>query len=101
MVRRRKGRKRAVGTRVPLQKPDLPGQVWSLDFLSDALSDGRRFRVLGVMDQCSRECLTLAADTSIGGARVVRELDALVQQYGPPLSIVSDNGTELTSRVVL
>jgi len=101
MVRRRKGRKRAVGTRVPLPKPDLPGQVWSLDFLSDALSDGRRFRVLGVMDQCSRECLTLVADTSICGARVVRELDALVQQHGPPLSIVSDNGTELTSRVVL
>lgn len=101
MVRRRKGRKRAIGTRLPLPKPDSLNQVWSLDFLSDALSDGRRFRVLGVMDQWSRECLALVADTSIGGARVVRELDALVTRYGKPLCIVSDNGTELTSRAVL
>jgi putative transposase len=101
MVKRRKGRKRAIGTRLPLPRPDMINQVWSLDFVSDALSDGRRFRILGVLDQCSRECLTLAADTSIGGARVVRELDALVCKHGKPLSIVSDNGTELTSRAVL
>ena len=101
MVKRRKGRKRAIGTRLPLPKPDSINQVWSLDFLSDALSDGRRFRILGIMDQCSRECLTLVADTSIGGARVVRELDMLVTRYGKPLCIVSDNGTELTSRAVL
>jgi putative transposase len=101
MVRRRKGRKRALGTRLPLPKPDSLNQVWSLDFLSDALSDGRRFRVLNVMDQCSRECLTLLADTSIGGARVVRELDMIVSHYGKPLCIVSDNGTEFTSCAVL
>lgn len=101
MVKRRRGRKRALGTRLPLPKADSINQVWSLDFLSDALSDGRRFRVLGVMDQCSRECLTLAADTSIGGARVVRELDMLTSRYGKPLCIVSDNGTEFTSRAVL
>ena len=100
-VRRRKGRKRALGTRKPLPHPDLPNQVWSLDFMSDALSDGRRFRILGVMDQCTRECLTLMVDTSIGGARVVRELDMLIQCHGKPLCIVSDNGTELTSRAVL
>ena len=101
MVRRRKGRKRAIGTRQPLPKPDSVNQVWSLDFMSDALSDGRRFRVFGVMDQCSRECLTLVADTSIGGARVVRELNRIVSRQGKPLCIVSDNGTELTSRAVL
>jgi len=101
MVKRRKGRKRALGTRLPLPKPDSINQVWSLDFLSDALSDGRRFRVLGVMDQCSRECLTLVADTSIGGVRVARELDNLVARQGKPLCIISDNGTELTSRAVL
>jgi putative transposase len=100
-VKRRKGRKRAVGTRLPLPRADMVNQIWSLDFLSDALSDGRRFRILGVMDQCSRECLTLVADTSIGGARVVRELDALIQKHGKPHCIVSDNGTELTSRAVL
>jgi putative transposase len=101
MVKRRKGRKRALGTRLPLPRPDKINQVWSLDFVSDALADGRRFRVLGVMDQYSRECLTLVADTSIGGIRVVRELDALVQKLGKPLCIVSDNGTELTSCAVL
>ncbi len=63
--------------------------------------DGRRFRVLGVMDQCSRECLTLAVDTSIGGMRVVRELDLLVSIHGKPHCIISDNGTELTSKAVL
>ena len=101
MVKRRKGRKRARGTRQPLPRPDSINQVWSLDFLSDALADGRRFRVLGVMDQCSRECLALVADTSIGGVRVVRELEALVHRRGKPKVIVSDNGTELTSRAVL
>ena len=101
MVKRRRGRKRAMGTRSPLPKPDRINQVWSLDFLSDALSDGRRFRILGITDQCSRECLTLVADTSIGGARVVRELDMLIQRHGKPHCIVSDNGTELTSRAVL
>lgn len=101
MVRRRKGRKRALGTRQPLPKPDRVDQVWSLDFMSDVLSDGRRFRVFGVMDQCSRECLRLIADTSIGGVRVVRELDYLLTTRGKPSCIVSDNGTELTSRVVL
>ena len=101
MVKRRKGRKRALGTRQPLPRPDGVNQVWSLDFMSDALSDGRRFRVLGVLDQCSRECLTLLADTSIGGARVVCVLDHLIRQRGRPACIVSDNGTELTSRAVL
>ena len=101
MVRRRKGRKRAIGTRLPLPRPDKINQVWSLDFLSDALADGRRFRILGITDQCSRECLALVADTSIGGVRVVRELNTLVAKLGKPHCIVSDNGTELTSRAVL
>jgi len=101
MVKRRKGRKKAIGTRQPLPKPDSINQVWSLDFMSDALTDGRRFRVLGVLDQCSRECLTIAADTSLPGLRVVRELDALVQKRGKPKVIISDNGPELTSKAVL
>ncbi len=100
-VKRRKGRKRAIGTRQPLPKPDMINQVWSLDFMSDALSDGRKFRLLGVMDQCSREGLTLTVDTSLPGARVVRELDQLIKTRGKPHCIISDNGTELTSRVVL
>jgi len=101
MVKRRKGRKRAVGTRQPLPKPDSVNQVWSLDFMSDAFTDGRRFRVLAVMDQCSRECLMAVADTSMPGLRVVRELDRLIALHGRPKIIVSDNGPELTSRAVL
>ncbi len=101
MVKRRKGRKKATGTRAPLPKADSINQIWSLDFMSDAFTDGRRFRVLGVLDQCSRECLTLVADTSMPGLRVVRELEALVQKRGKPKVIVSDNGPELISAAVL
>ncbi len=100
-VKRRKGRKRALGTRLPLPCSDSINQIWSLDFVSDALSCGHKLRLLGVMDQCSREGLSLVVDTSLPGLRVVRELDRLVQQRGCPKVIVSDNGTELTSRVVL
>lgn len=100
-VRRRKGRKRAMGTRRPIPVPDCAGRRWSLDFVSDIFGEGRRFRVLAVIDDHSRECLTLVADTSISGARVARELDAVVRLYGKPETIVSDNGTELTSRAIL
>ena len=101
MVRRRKGHKKATGTRQPLPMPDSINQVWSLDFMSDAFTDGRRFRVLAVVDQCSLECLTITADTSMPGLRVVRELDRLIALRGKPKVIVSDNGPELTRRAVL
>ena len=100
-VRRRGGRKRALGTRAPLTMPQGPNQRWSLDFQSDALADGRRFRIFAVVDDFTRECLALIADTSLPSLRVVRELDAIVDVRGRPAMIVSDNGTELTSRAVL
>jgi putative transposase len=100
-VRRRGGRKRALGTRTPLALPNTPNQRWSLDFLSDAFFDGRRFRILAVVDDFSRECLALIADTSISGARVARELERIILWRGRPQTIVSDNGTELTSMAVL
>lgn len=90
-VRRRGGRKRALGTRRPLLVPDAANQRWSLDFVSDALTDGRRFRILAVVDDFTRECLALVADTSLSGLRVVRELDALIARRGQPQTIVSDN----------
>jgi putative transposase len=76
-------------------------QRWSLDFVSDALADGRRFRVLTVVDDFTRECLGLVADTSLSGARVARELDVIIAARGRPRTIVSDNGTELTSTAML
>ncbi len=100
-VRRRGGRKRALGTRRPMLVPEAPNMRWSLDFVSDALTDGRRFRVLAVVDDYSRECLALVADTSLSGLRVVRELEALIVRRGPPAMVVSDNGSELTSMAVL
>ncbi len=100
-VRRRGGRKRALGTRAPMTPPDGPNQRWSLDFVSDTLSDGRRFRVLCVVDDFTRECLALVADTSLSGRRVARELDAIAAVRGLPSRVVSDNGTELTSSAVL
>jgi len=100
-VRRRGGRKRALGTRAPMTVPQGANQRWSLDFVSDVLADGRRFRVLVVVDDFTRECLALALDTSLSGRRVVRELDRIVQLRGAPLLVVSDNGTELTSHAVL
>jgi len=100
-VRRRDGRKRALGTRAPMAQPDGPNQRWSLDFVSDSLVCGRRFRILCVVDDFTRECLALVADTSLSGARVARELTGLVGQRGKPLMVVSDNGTELTSSAIL
>jgi putative transposase len=100
-VRRRGGRKRAIGTRRPIELPLFPNQRWSLDFIHDQLTDGRRFRILAVVDDCTRECLALIADTSISGRRVARELDNLIRQRGGPSTIVSDNGTELTSNAIL
>ena len=90
-VRRRGGRKRAMGTRAPVVLPLLPNQRWSLDFVSDQLTDGRRFRILTVVDDCSRECLALIADTSLSGARVARELATLFDARGKPQTIVTDN----------
>lgn len=100
-VRQRKKRKRAMGSRTPMPQAHAPNARWSLDFVSDTFGASRRFRALAVVDDCTRECLGLIADTSISGARVARELDAMIRIYGRPASIVSDNGTELTSRAIL
>jgi len=100
-VRRRRGRRRAVGARAPAPVLALPNQRWSLDFVHDQLATGRRFRVLNIVDDITRECLRAVVDTSISGRRVVRELADLVVERGTPKMIVSDNGTELTSNAVL
>ena len=100
-VRRRKGRKRAVGARGPAPVLALPNQRWSLDFVHDQMATGRRFRILNIVDDVTRECLRAVLDTSISGKRVVRELSDLIAERGAPKMIVSDNGTELTSNAVL
>ena len=100
-VRRRGGRKRALGMRAPMALPNGPNERWSLDFVSDGFTDGRRFRILAIVDDFTRESLALIPDTSLSGARVARELDALIARRGRPKTCVSDNGTELTSMAIL
>ena len=100
-VRKRGGRKRALGTRAPMAVPQAANQRWSLDFASDALTDSRRFRILCVIDDFTRECLATVVDNSLSGVRVARELDRICEARGRPCMIVSDNGTELTSNAIL
>jgi putative transposase len=78
-----------------------PNQRWSLNFVSDALVDGRRFRIPCVIDDFSRECLATVVDNSLSGERVARELDAIAERCGCPCMVVSDNGTKLTSNTML
>jgi putative transposase len=100
-VKRRRGRKRSTGSREPIAVPSGRLHGWSLDFLSDVFGPGRRFRILAVIDDFTHECIVLIADTSISGIRVARELDALIVLHGRPGTIVSNNGSELTSRAML
>ena len=69
----------------------LPNQRWSLDFVHDQLVTGRRFRILNIVDDVTRECLRAVLDTSISGKRVARELGDLIAERGAPKMIVSDN----------
>jgi putative transposase len=78
-----------------------PNARWSLDFVHDQFACGRRFRVLNIVDDVTRECLAAIADTSISGRRVARELTELIGRRGKPGMIVSDHGTEFTSNAIL
>lgn len=100
-VRRRRSRRRAIGTRAPILVEAKANARWSLDFVHDQLAGGRRFRILNVVDDVTRECLAAVADTSLSGRRVARELTALIRRRGRPGMIVSDNGTEFTSTAIL
>ncbi|MEO1199935.1 MAG: IS3 family transposase [Pseudomonadota bacterium] len=100
-VRRRRGRKKATGTRAPILVEVRPNARWSVDFVHDQLVSGRRLRILNVIDDVTKECLAAIVDTSISGRRVVRELKTIVAQRGKPGLIVSDHGTEFTSNAML
>lgn len=87
--------------RQPLDTPSVVNAVWALDFMSDALYVGRRFRTLNVLDEGMREALAIEIDTSLPGERVVRLLDRLCAWRGVPQAIRCDNGPELTSQVLV
>jgi len=100
-VRKRRARRRAVGTRAPILVEVRPNARWSLDFIHDQFAWGRRFRVLNIVDDVTRECLAAIPDTSISGRRVARELADIIAWRGKPGMIVSDNGTEFTANAIL
>jgi transposase InsO family protein len=100
-VRKRRARRKACGVRVPILVEARPNARWSLDFVSDQFAGGRRFRILNIVDDVTKECLGAIADTSISGRRVARELTSIVTRRGKPGSIVSDNGTEFTCNTML
>ena len=100
-VRKRRARRKAIGTRAPILVEAKPNARWSLDFVHDQFANGRRFRVLNIVDDVTKECLAAIPDTSISGRRVARELTAIVERRGKPGLIVSDNGTEFTCNAML
>ena len=91
-VRKRKARRRAVGTRAPILVEAKANARWSLDFVHDQFACGRRFRILNVVDDVTRECLAAIPDTSISGGRVARELATLVKRRGKTGMIVQTTG---------
>jgi putative transposase len=99
-IPRRKRRRKFCGLRQRIALPDRANQRWSMDFVSDQLALGRRFRTLNVIDDKTRECLSIEVGTSLTGAQVVRVLDRLVQLRGRPDVIVMDNGPEFTGHAL-
>jgi putative transposase len=100
IVRTQRRRERAQRQRLP-QGPALRrNDKWSMDFVAQRLPDGRWIRVLTVVDQFTRECLTLHADTALSGEKVATALDKVVADRGAPRSITVDNGTEFASKAM-
>lgn len=97
---RRGGRKKRTGLRLVLEKPTKPRELWAMDFVSDALESGRRFRTLTITDLFTHETPALEVDVSLTGYRVAEVLDRLKQTHGLPRAIVCDNGTEFTSKIM-
>jgi putative transposase len=96
-IRRRPKRRIPQRVKEPLLIPEGINKTWSLDFMSDSLVDGRRFRLLNVMDDYNRESLAIEVDTSLPTQRVIRVLERLVEYRGKPESIRMDNGPEFIS----
>jgi putative transposase len=99
-LRKRKRRKTAAMVRVTLPAPARPNERWSMDFVTDSIVTGRRFRALVIVDDYSRECPVIEVDTSLGGRRVVSVLEKLAEMRGLPEVITIDNGPEFVGKVL-
>lgn len=100
LVRRRKRKRMGTTDRPTLATPTGLNQRWSMDFISDALSTGQKFRSLNIVDDYNRECLAAEVDTSLTGVRVVRVLERLGEERGLPQTVVLDNGPEFAGRAL-
>ncbi len=96
-IRRRAKKRLPERVKQPLSVPSAPNQVWSIDFMSDSLTDGRKFRLLNVLDDFNRESLAIEADTSLPSLRVIKVLERLIAKRGKPANIRTDNGPEFIS----
>lgn len=99
-LRVRKRKKMASQRRVELPKAGLPNQLWAMDFLRDALYDGRAIRLLPIIDTYTKECFKIEVNTSIGGQRVAEVLSQISAVHGLPENIVVDNGPEFVSNAL-
>ena len=99
-LRRKRRRKGAAGARVVIPSPQRVNEKWSMDFVTDSIVTGRRFRALTIVDDYSRECPVIEVDTSLGGRRVVGVLDRLAEIRGLPEVITIDNGPEFAGRAL-
>ena len=99
-IRRRAKKRLPERVKQTLSVPNAPNQVWSIDFMSDTLVDGRRFRLFNVMDDFNRESLAIEVDTSMPSLRVTRVLNRIIEQRGKPANLRSDNGPEFISHVL-
>ena len=100
IVRRRRRKRLAAAQRETRPQLTGPNQRWSMDFMSDTLRDGRRIRLLNVVDDWSRLCPVIEVDFSLSAQRVIRALERAGEMYGFPKAIVVDNGPEFTSRAL-
>lgn len=99
-IRRRAKKRLPERVKQQLTVPDAPNQVWSIDFMSDTLVDGRRFRLFNVIDDFNRESLAIEIDTSLPSLRITRVLNRIIEQRGKPANLRSDNGPEFISHVL-
>jgi putative transposase len=100
VLRKKRRRKGAAGARVVIPFPKQTNERWSMDFVTDSIVTGRRFRALAIVDDYSRECPAIEVDTSLGGRRVVGVLDRLAEIRDLPEVITIDNGPEFAGRVL-
>ncbi len=97
---RSRRRRKLVRPRFVMTVPKRPNERWSADFVHDQLADGRRIRILNIVDDCSRLCIGQLVDVCISGARMVRWLEEIIESRGQPCALLLDNGPEMTSKAM-